>query len=82
MPPRKMFWALDSMSDLEYVVREGAWKLLLDRNRQPKELYNLADDPLEFFNVITAEDKRVRHLQDIFDEYIASIKNDPLRPKH
>jgi hypothetical protein len=81
LPARKMFWALESMSELEYVVREGAWKLLLDKNRQPKELYNLVRDSLEFFNVMAEEENVVRHLQDIFDEYIASIENDPLRPR-
>ena len=70
------------MSGLEYVVRVGAWKLLFDRNRQPKELYNLSRDPLEFFNLIDDENDATRHLQDIFEEYLASIENDPFRPKH
>ena len=80
LPGRAMFWALESMSELEYVVRDGEWKLLLDRNQQPKELYNLQDDPLEFFNLIEDEEDTVRRLQKFFDETIASIEEDPLRP--
>ncbi len=76
-----MFWALESMSDLEYVVREGAWKLMLNRKQEPKELYNLSDDPLDFFNLVTDENKTTQHLVTIFDNYIDSIENDPLRPR-
>ncbi len=82
LPTRQMFWALDSMSELEYAVREGAWKLMLDRNQEPKELYDLSNDPLEFFNLITDENKKAQHLLTLYNEYIDSIKQDPLRPKH
>jgi len=79
---RQMFWALESMSELEYVVREGAWKLMLNKMREPKELYNLSNDPLEFFNLIKDEDKKTQRLVTIYNEYIASIDDDPLRPGH
>lgn len=82
LPTRQMFWALDSMSELEYAVREGAWKLMLNRKQEPKELYNLSEDPLEFLNLIADEIKITQHLVTIFDDYIDSIEDDPLRPKH
>lgn len=49
---RTLFWALDSVSELEFAVRRDDWKLLLDRSGQARELYNLSDDPLELFNRI------------------------------
>ena len=81
LPARQMFWALASSSDLEYVIREGNWKLLLDRNRRPRELYDLEDDPLEFFNQMQNENETTKHLLTIFNEYIASIEDDPIRPR-
>lgn len=52
LPNRSLFWALDSVSELEFVVRAGDWKLFLDREGNARELYNLGVDPLEFFNVL------------------------------
>jgi arylsulfatase A-like enzyme len=82
LPTRQMFWALASMSELEYVVREGGWKLMLNRKQEPKELYNLSNDPLEFFNLITDEHEKTEHLLTLYNEYIVSIDDDPLRPDH
>ena len=48
---RTVFWALESVSEFEFVVRKGDWKLLIDRDGNPRELYELSLDPLEFFNV-------------------------------
>ena len=80
LPLRSIFWALDSRSDLEYAVREGPWKLLLNREMEAKELYNLADDPLELLNLLAKEDEMVQHLREQFKETLASIESDPLRP--
>jgi len=64
---RTVFWALDSVSDLEFVVRKGDWKLLIDREGNPRELYDLAVDPLEFFNVREGEPAVVGDLMAQFE---------------
>jgi arylsulfatase A-like enzyme len=80
LPERTIFFALDSVGDLEFAVRRGAWKLLLDRQRNSRELYNLADDPLEMFNLIDTERNLAAMLAREAAAAFASIGNDTLRP--
>jgi len=80
LPDRSLVWALEAASELEYAVRDGDWKLFLDRQQQPKELYNLAEDPLEFFNLLKQEGRKAEELVAIFNETWSSIESDSLRP--
>ena len=72
---RTVFWALDSVSDLEFVVRTGDWKLFIDREGNPRELYNLAMDPLEFFDVSEKHPNVVANLMSRFEaqEYLPNV---------
>jgi len=80
LPERSLFWALNAASDLEFAVRNGPWKLLLDKNEQARELYNLDEDPLELFNLIEQEPDQVGQLEVIFAIHRDSIAKDKLRP--
>jgi arylsulfatase A-like enzyme len=77
---RSLFWALHAASDLEFAVRRGSWKLFLDTQGEPRELYNLAEDPLELFNIIDQHPAQLEMLVNEFATHRDSIANDPLRP--
>ena len=68
LPQRTVFWALDSVSDLEFVIRRGDWKLFIDREGSPQALYDLATDPLEFFDRSASEPDIVRDLMARFQK--------------
>jgi arylsulfatase A-like enzyme len=77
---RSFFWALPTRWDKDYVYRRGDWKLILNSQHEPVELYNLKEDKLEFFNRISEENNIVSQLMAGFSATWTSIQNDPLRP--
>ena len=81
MPSRSAFWALSSESNLEFAVRQGQWKLLLDSNKEARELYNLDEDPLELFNLLKVNPRMAQQLNDFFTLTLSSIEADPFRPQ-
>jgi len=76
-----LHWALPTPNGLDYAVREGPWKLLLDREHAPQALYHLEDDPLELFDLRRAAPDQVARLQRLNEAHLRAIEDDPLRPR-
>lgn len=80
LPERSILWALASVSDIEFALRKGSWKLLSDKRRIPVALFNLEEDPLEFFNLLQQNLDVVEMLSHELDRTLADILADPFRP--
>ncbi len=87
---RDLFWALPppeapqtaGQAKPEFALRSDDWKMLLDSDHQPVELYNLVEDPLELINLLGDNPKQAERLEARFVEILRSIETDALRPHH
>jgi arylsulfatase A-like enzyme len=75
---RPLFWAIETPDGLEFALRDGEWKLLLDSRGEPRHLFNLAEDFYEVYNRIGDEPAVVDRLQGRFQAYRRDISEDPL----
>jgi arylsulfatase A-like enzyme len=75
---REFFWALPTEAGKDYVYRKGDWKLIFNSEREAIELYDLSEDPLEFFNKIKDMPALVAEMSLGFEALYTSILEDPL----
>ena len=68
------YWSIPTPDGMEYAVREGWWKMILDPDGQPQYLFNLLHDRYEVHNLIVGEPERVKTLRQKFDIYRASVE--------
>lgn len=60
----------------EWAIRDGNWKLILDRDEQPKYLFNLQIDPYEMSNMVDKKPKIMATLLLQFEKIKMSIELD------
>jgi arylsulfatase A-like enzyme len=68
------YWSVSTPDGMEYAVRDGWWKMILDPDGQPQYLFNLLHDRYEVHNLIQREPDRVKTLRQKFDSYRASVE--------
>lgn len=79
--PTPLIWALPTDDGKDFAIRDGDWKLLLDEQMKPIELYDLNSDPTELVNLLEKKTDVASRLKAAFDRDFAEILSDPLRPK-
>ncbi|ELU7153570.1 TPA: arylsulfatase, partial [Escherichia coli] len=62
----------------EWAIRDGDWKMIIDRNNKPKYLYNLKTDRFETINQIGKNPDIEKQMYGKFLKYKADIDNDSL----
>ncbi|MEM1262932.1 MAG: sulfatase-like hydrolase/transferase [Pseudomonadota bacterium] len=77
---RTLLWALEDADGPDYAIRQGDWKLLIDDQRRPVALYDLANDRLELLDAIEDHKDIGERLLAVFNGLMAKIDQDPLRP--
>lgn len=82
---KPMIWTIDMpfQDDAinEWAIRVGDWKLILDRDEQPKYLFNLKDDKYEVWNQVGKQDEIQKSLMEKFEIYKKDIETDSIMKK-
>lgn len=68
------YWSIPTPDGMEYAVRDGWWKMILDPQGQPEYLFDLSQDRYEVKNLLAREPDRVNRLKQKFDTYRISVE--------
>lgn len=74
-----LYWAIETPDGMEYALRDGDWKLILDGKAQPRYLFDLSRDLYEVNNLLGNEPQRVAAMIAAFTAYQNSVDKDPLK---
>ena len=73
-----LYWSIPTPDGMEFALREGDWKLILDTEARPRHLFNLAEDFYEVDDRLVAEPEIAARLERLFRNLHASVEADPL----
>ena len=59
---------------MEYAVRDGSWKMILNSEGEPQYLFNLSRNRYEVNNLLKVDTRRAHSLKKKFDLYRASVE--------
>lgn len=80
---KPMIWTIDMPNQddpvNEWAIRDGDWKLILDRDEKPKYLFNISNDPYEMWNQLGKNEPILEKMLREFTKYKNSIDNDNIK---
>ncbi len=76
---RPLYWSIPTPDGMEYAIRDGDWKLILDESAAPRFLFNLAEDFYEIYNQLNSLPDKVAELEKKFKHYRRDVDSDPIR---
>lgn len=77
---RPLIWTIDMPNQddpiNEWAIRNGDWKLILDRDENPKYLFNIKNDQYEMWNQLGKNEEVLKQLLAEFKTYKQNIESD------
>ncbi len=76
---KPLYWSIPTPDGMEYAIREGDWKLILDRLGNPAALFNLANDFYEVHNKLQQLPEKAAEMKILFERYRKDVDSDPIK---
>ncbi len=73
-----LYWSLPTPDGMEYALRLGDWKLILDSRGSPAHLYDLSRDFYEVHDRIDSLPGKVAEMTALFRRYQQNVESDPI----
>ncbi|EAQ97102.1 sulfatase family protein [Congregibacter litoralis] len=75
---KALYWSIPTPDGMEFAVREGPWKMILDSYGVPRHLFDLSNDWYEVNNLLDREPAIRERLLLAYRSIRRSVENDPL----
>ncbi|MDP5052403.1 MAG: sulfatase-like hydrolase/transferase, partial [Congregibacter sp.] len=72
------YWSIPTPDGMEFAVRLGDWKMILDAQGTPRHMFNLVEDWYEVNNLLEREPAMREELLRAYQSRRDSVQNDPL----
>jgi arylsulfatase A-like enzyme len=76
---KPLYWSIPTPDGMEYAIRQGNWKLILNGLSNPAALFNLANDIYEVHNMLDQMPAKVTEMQERFERYRKDVDSDPVK---